>query len=127
DRDEPDILGVNVYRIVAGVGDADFELARKISLAVERLDFGPRLAVVDLFAVQPDVVIGAGARQKAPAQLFGDALDVVVVAVGGRSGAKHGIARDVSTGRKRSQERFVDRTNGRFQIALDHAVQLEIL
>ena len=69
------VLGVDVDAVVVGQGQAGLELARQIDLAVDRLFRGSRFAArhVDRLAVEPDFVIGAGARS----QVAGDAGSAV--------------------------------------------------
>ena len=58
-RDNAEIVGQHVDRVVLGDRQPDLEFARQVALAVKRV--GARLG--DLLAIDPDFVIGAGARQ----------------------------------------------------------------
>ena len=58
DGDERKAVGEDVHVVGRRDGDGDLEFARQIGLAVDRLDLF--LAGFDLFAIEPDLMIGAG-------------------------------------------------------------------
>jgi glucose/arabinose dehydrogenase len=75
--DEAEVVGEHVDVVVGRDRDGDLELARQVVLAVERLGVVGRLAARDQFLAQPDLVVGARARQKMLADAFGPAVDLV--------------------------------------------------
>src|SRR5580704_11131255 len=95
--------------------DADLELPRQVSLAVDRL-FHRLLAADNALAIEPDLAIGGGTRQ----QMIGDgASQVECSRVHTRwAGIRvaHDIAVDVAAGSDRGEQRRIDRLDRRLQV-----------
>ncbi len=66
DGQQAEVLGVNVDAVVVRRRQAGFELARQIDLAVDRFDLRRSVASFPdtVLAVEPDFVVGAGARRQ---------------------------------------------------------------
>ncbi|RUP45739.1 hypothetical protein BC936DRAFT_147803 [Jimgerdemannia flammicorona] len=110
--DVTEIVGVHIHVVVGWDGDDDLELARQVGEAVQ--GFKVLHGVTrHLLIVQPDLVVGGGARgevvHKADAEVVDDLVDLGKVRVG--------IQHDVAG--------LVDPADGCLQIPLEHAVELE--
>lgn len=73
---DPDVVGVGVDAVVAGVREGDLELARQIRRSVHRRGVCLRFGADGSFPVDPYLVVGAGARSK----VRGELLDVGALA-----------------------------------------------
>src|SRR6266571_3708601 len=62
DYEEAEVVRVDVAAIVVGKRERHFELARQVAGPVDRLRFG--WPARHLLAVEPDLVVGPGARQQ---------------------------------------------------------------
>jgi hypothetical protein len=129
EREQAEILGINIDAIVFGERESGLEFARQIDLAIDRLGGGGIVArqMREDLAVEPDVVIGAAARGKAIGNRLGKALHLLVDGVGVRRGRRHHVALHVAAGAERRQQTFVDGGNGMFEVGLQHAMQLNAL
>jgi len=115
-------LRVNVDVIARGNGEAGFEFARKIRFAVERFLLG---LGIHFFAVEPDLVVGAGLRGEVGADRAGVLEDGSVE--GGLPGVRvgHDVAIHVAAGRDAVEDGVVDALHGRFEDVLGDEVELE--
>jgi hypothetical protein len=121
-RDEAEVVGENVDRVVGRVGEADLELPRQVGRAVERLVLS-RGAVV--LAGDEDRMVRAGARQQRGGEHARALLEHRVDGVAHRRGGGHDVPRDVAAGGEGGQQRLVDRGDGSAQVALGDAVELD--
>ena len=128
-RQQAEILGVNVDAIVFRQGQAGFEFSRQINLAVDRLlRSACARAAGDRLAIEPDFMIGAGARGQVPGQRSGRLLQFVADAiVAQRRRAGHDVAFHVAACAQRGQQGRIDAGDGVFQVALEDAVKLDAL
>ena len=125
DRDKAQVVGVNIHVIVRRNRHRGFELARQVGLAVQRID-GIFTACYRLF-VQPDLVIGARARQ----QVLADATRPVIH-LGMHPGllrqrVAHDVAVDIAAAADRVDQDLVQLLNQRLHVGLENAVVLESL
>ena len=125
--DVAQIVGVNIDVVIRRYGNNSFEFARQVVDAVQRFFVFFRRAgfVFDLFAVQPNLVIGAGLWQ----QVFADSLSEVVGCFMRfremRIGCRHDVAVDVAARCNGVERSGVDGLHGPAQIGFDDAVILE--
>ena len=124
DGNDPDIVRVNVHRIVAGHGRRDLEFPREIHVAVERIVLLRRMRQ---FSVLPDFVVSAGPRREEIGdrvrRFAGDAIGRHRV----RRGRSHHVAVDIAARAERRAETLVDRCDNVSEFALMNAVELETL
>ena len=123
DGDEAEIVGERVDVVRGRDRDDDFEFARQVSLAVDRLDH-IFLAAGDLLAVEPDFTVGRrlrrqalgnGTRQRQCAGMRARLL---------RNDPAHDVTIDVAAGGDGIEHRIVNRLHRQFQVRFDHTVQL---
>ena len=146
DGEEADVVGVDVDAVVAGQADGEFEFARQVRFAVDRLEgivaghgaAGEEVgrlgdgADIDAFAGfvvgEPDLVVGAGAGVELFHQFAGEGVHLFVhgIAVVG-AGRAHDVAFYVATGGERGELHFVDAANGVLEVRFQHAVELQAL
>ena len=122
DGDETEVLRVDVDIVARRHGEAGFEFAREISFAVDGFFL---LVVGDFFAVQPDLMVRAGAR----GEMGADCTRIIEhrAVQGGLPWVRigHDIAVHVAAGRDAVHHRIVDALHGRFENFLRDEVQLE--
>ena len=124
-RDDGEVLGVDVDAVVALKGDRRLELAGQVLLAVEGLDL--RLRGLDDLTVEPDLVIRAGVRCQLRHHARDRLLHLGMERAGKRLRAAHDVAFHVAAAAQRRQHGFVDGPDRALQVALQHAMQLEVL
>ena len=124
---------MKVNAVVFRRRQACLEFARQIDLAVHRLGLNGVGGVavrspIHRFAVDPDFMVGVGARRQIRRQARRRGLqffmDAVVMM---RRGAGHDVALHVAAGAERGQQAGVDAGYCGVQIALDDAVKLDAL
>ena len=147
EQHQADVLGQQVYRVVAGNGDGNLEFSGQVGVAIERfgritakyctlllqcLDFGYRSAGLDPVAeltINPEVEVGPLSR------LGGEQISDVVGKLA-RSGVcplfkgccrRHHIAVDVATGRQGRAQLAHDRADYLFEVLLSDAMHLKCL
>ena len=123
DRDEAEIVSVDVDVVARRDGDDRFEFTRQIRGAVQRFVVG--FAAGDEFIGNPDLVVGAGARREVIADGFGEVERLGVEGALLGVGVRHDVAVDVAAGREGVHELSVDRLNGWAEVALENAMKLE--
>ena len=111
-RQEAKILGIDVDAVVLGQGQANFEFARQVMGAVDRLGFGRGLGGQRL-AIEPDFVIGTAPGCQMLGQLPRRQLELFPngMLMAGR-GAGHDVAIDVAAGTQSGQQAVVDARDG---------------
>ncbi len=128
---EPEVVGEQVDRVVAADGHAGLELARQVGPAVHRLLLDGRAVrrpdPGELLAVEPQLGVGAGARQEVlrDAQRHLARRGVARVRDGQRRG--HHVAVDVAAGAERGRQGVVDRPDDGPDVALGDEVELDAL
>ena len=127
-RDDCQIVGQHVDRVVLGDREADLELARQIALAVERVGLvGSAVVLLPRRAVDPDFVVAAGPRQEMTGQPARFGLQPVVHGIADRRRGCRDSAHDIAASRQCRQQRGVDLADRRFEPGLDDAVKLDAL
>ena len=124
-RDDADIVGQNVDRVVVRRRQADLELAGKIGAAVQGLTV--LLAGVHLFAIDPDLMVGPRAGREFPGQHAGVLFQPRVNGIANRSRVGGQIADHVAAGAQSGKQRGVDVGDGGLEVGLDDTVKLEAL
>ena len=106
DGQQAEVLGVDVDAVVVRQRQAGLELARQVDLAVDRLRRSAvRRGCRDRLAVEPDFVVGAGARREVGGEPGGRRLQLGVDAVVPvRRRAGHDVALHVAAGAQRGQQ-----------------------
>src|SRR5262249_31524963 len=131
------VVGMNICTIVFGEAEGRLELARKVGLAVDRLDRvvcrrgdlrGSRgRERVDLLAVEPDFPVAGGSWGGMGSPKMGVMLEFISERIlNWRRAAKH-VALDVAAGGKRRQESLVDPPDGFGEVLFQDPVKLELL
>jgi hypothetical protein len=123
-RDNREIVGQDIDRVVLGDRETEFEFARQIALAVERIRLFLRR---DLFTIDPDLVIGAGLRQQMRREPPRILFQPPVHGVADRRRHCRHRAHDIAAGRQARQQGLVDRRDRRLQPRFQHAVKLDAL
>ena len=127
-RHDREIVGQDVDRVVLGNREPDLELARQITLAVERVGRLPcGSLVLPFLAVDPDFVIGAGLRQQMCREPPGVGFEPVVHRIADRRRHRRHRAHHVAAGGQCRQQRPVDLGHRRLQAGFDDAVKLDAL
>ena len=125
DREEPEILGVDIDAVVVGRCEANLELARQISRAVNGLDIGH--TGILLLAIEPNFVIGPATRRQVSRQRFCRLLQFAAHRTVKRGWTRHDISRYVAAGHQGGQQALVDAGNGGFQVVFQHSMKLYAL
>ena len=138
DRQEPQVVGMNIRAIVFRQGECRLELAGKIGLAVERLDgivgggwherTARPAAAIRSFRRRPRYPSTwsseeRSARPSARRRTEGQHRTSSWIGAGQ---AEH-IPLDITAGSQGREQAFVDASDRRLQIVLEHAVKLKLL
>ena len=129
DGDEPKAVRENIQVVHRRYHEGDFEFARQISFAVERVNkvFVLRLFEFELHAVNPDGVIGGRPGRKRHRHPMGIRINLFArLRVGGRRWSEH-VSVHVATRRERGEQRLVDLFDQRTQIIFHDPVELDAL
>ncbi len=127
DSDEAEVVGEDVDVVVGRHGEHDLEFPRQVVRAVDRLLVllgGTRL-VHYLLAVEPDLVVGAGLRNKVIAHRHGELVGLHVNLRQVRVGDRHDAAIDVAAGCPGVDANGVDALHRPLHVRLDDVVELE--
>src|SRR5262249_34556506 len=114
-------------------GNADLELARQIGWAVNWLYFPGIFGFfrlfdgLDLFAIDPDFVIGCAAWSKVHCDIVRNLLHFCLGTRRRWRGTGHDISVHIATSGQRGEQRLIDAVNRAMQIAFEHAMQLNPL
>ena len=127
DRQETQIVAVDVGAVVVRKRYRRLELARQIALAVDRIGLGRRRPGRDRLAVEPDLVVGARAGEQVLGDAAGHLEHLIAQPAGERRRAAHHVALHVAAGAERRDERVVQLADRSLQVALHHAVKLVVL
>ena len=136
DRDEAHILGEHVDAIVPGWCNGDLELSGEVGVTVDRLDTdtGPderaRCGIAEgdgLFAVEPDLDVGRGARTEVVGEQRSDTGMGVRGSTGERRRAGAHVAHDIATCGERGEQFAVDGLDEVTQPRLRDCVVLDAL
>ncbi len=128
---------MNICAVVFRKSEGRLELAREVCLAVDRLDrvigrgrhlgrTGRRQGL-DLFTVKPDFPVARGPGRGVGGPAAGVVLKLVSECIVNRRGAAQDVALHVAAGCQGREQRLVDLSNRRGQVALQDAVELELL
>ena len=106
DGDEAEVIRVDIDFVVRRDDDGGFEFARQVGFAEDGLDVVGdffderlrRLAGKDFFAIEPDVGVGAGARQELHADFFRPFVGFFVQAAFYRVGGAEDVAVHIAGG-----------------------------
>jgi hypothetical protein len=122
DRDEGDVVGQHVDRVVARVGDADLALPRHVGGAVEGL--GLAAGLLARRPVSEDLPVGARRRQQRGRKHARIGLEPRMDRVAAGGGGGHDVAHHVAAGGEGGEQRPVDRRDVGLQIPPTNAVEL---
>src|SRR5439155_23301083 len=78
-------------------------------------------------SVQPALVVWTSTRRQRRDDRYDRLADLLVEGVVFRLGAAHDVPGDVAAYAERRQQNFIDPRDGLLEVALEHAVELEVL
>ncbi|MNC23514.1 hypothetical protein D3C75_715430 [compost metagenome] len=125
--DKTKVLGEHIHIIGRRDCEADFELARQVDRAIDRLHLYSLFAVHYLFTVQPDFMVGWRARRQMITDPARPLVDLGMHLGLVRIGAAHHIAVNVPAGSEGGHQRVVYGFDRFFQIPLEYTVHLKSL
>ena len=131
DGDEAEVVREHIDVVARRDGDDNLEFARQVSLAVDRLGFRlgtwRHVFLLAVFVGQPNLVVRPRRRREVGADRLGHLQHLGVQLGLVRVRVAHHVAVHVAARRDRVHQRVVDFPDGRLEIFLDDAVQLERL
>ena len=129
DGDQPDVVREDVEVVDGRNDEGDLEFAGQISFAVERIDeiLIRGVLEIELFAVDPDRVIGPGLRFEGVGHADTIRENPFTGAGVGGSGGREHVAVDVAARGESGEQCLVDGLYQRPQIVLHDAVELDAL
>ena len=131
DGDEAEVVREHIDVVARRHGDDCLEFPRQVGLAVDRLGFRlgtwRHIFLLAVFVGQPNLVVRSRRRREVGADRPGhlECLGVHLRLV--RVRVTHHVAVHVAARRDRVHQRVVDFPDGRLEVFLDNAVQLECL
>ena len=143
-RHKSEVLREDVDVILGLDGDTDFEFAGEVKLPVNRvfsaffvhgdglcpdvrIDLRLSPVEIDFLAIKPDIRVGGGLPEEALAEFLREELGIGAGGILDWSGGGHGIAHHVAAGSHGGQAAAADAGDDCFEVAFEHAVELDSL
>src|SRR5579884_1136063 len=122
-RHQPNILREHVDTVVVGISNSYLELTCEIGGTIHWLDIFFRLPnAAGLLTINPDLMVRTSTRCQMHRQSMSGLLNLRLHTVGYWRGTGHDVSVDISTGRQRREQRFINVIQHRTYVALEHSV-----
>src|SRR6266581_812066 len=122
---QTNILGIDIDAVITRISNAYFKFTWEIGWAINRFNFLWIFDCTDMFAINPDVIVGFSAGSKVHGNPVCNFLYFYLGATGCGSRTPHDIAVHITASSQRGEESLVNAMNRLVQIPFENTMQLK--